>query len=170
MRYKDRRKGIPKMGDLNLAPMMNLMVTLIPLLLLSASFMELVVLNTSLPIYGSVGEPEEKPRLGLTIAITDRGFVIAGQGGLLKVEEKDNIIGRTPRGDYDYITLSEKLFEIKNSFPDEQSVIIVPEAGTKFEAIISTMDASREYMVVEPEGVMKRKIMFPNVVLGGGIL
>ena len=49
-------------------------------------------------------------------------------------------------------------------------MIIVPESDTKFETLISTMDATREFVVVDDSGKMQKTVLFPDVVLGGGIL
>ncbi|MBN1113724.1 MAG: biopolymer transporter ExbD [Oligoflexia bacterium] len=175
MIFNKRGKGIPEMGELNLAPIMNLMVTLIPILLLSASFFEIVLLDTSLPVFKDQEqqmqeEDQEKPRLGLTVAIADEGFVVGGQGGLMEISQGNNIISKLGNGDLDYTTLSVKLYEIKQRFPDEWSVIIVPEKTTPFGDIVHTMDAVREFVIVDEAGMAIKKMMFPNVVIGGGIL
>lgn len=71
--------------DLNLAPIMNLVILLIPLLLLSVVFLEVTVINITAPklAVGPQTEkppPEEKP-LNLTVAVGAKGFVISAEGG-----------------------------------------------------------------------------------------
>lgn len=167
------KKPMSSMPDLNLAPIMNLMVVLIPMLLLSVSFIEIVILETTLPVYSDykeqIEQKAEKPKLGLSIVIKDDGFTIAGQGGIMKQEDGSSNIPRLSDRTYDYLTLSNVLLKIKEQYPDEWSVIIVPEFNTKFDIIISTMDAAREY-VYPDDSADKAKIMFPNVVIGGGII
>ena len=74
--------------ELNLAPIMNLVMILIPLLLLSVVFETMGVVNVSAPKL-SVGpateepQPDEKPPLQLTIGISTSGFTIAGEGSKL---------------------------------------------------------------------------------------
>jgi biopolymer transport protein ExbD len=178
MAFRGGNKKLPEMGELNLAPIMNLMVTLIPMLLLSISFIELVLLETSLPVFSNnqqqleeeINKKKEKPKLGLTIAITEEGFIIGGQGGLLRGLNQDPLIARRTGGEYDYVSLSDKLIDIKSKFPDEWSVIIVPDAEVKFDVIVSTMDASREHNVIDTSGKKARKLLFPNVVIGGGVM
>lgn len=171
---KKTRKLIPEIGDLNLAPIMNLMVTLIPMLLLSAAFLELVVLETSLPVYNQSAQEQEqkieKPKLGLTVVIKDEGFSIGGQGGMLKLEDGSSTISKLSDGTYDFLSLSRALFSIKEKYPDEWSVIIVPEYTTSFDVIISTMDSTREYTLFSETGQALHKTMFPNVILGGGVI
>ena len=171
---KKNRKGIPGMGDLNLAPIMNLMVTLIPMLLLSTAFLELVILETTLPVFSDNPQKQEqkleKPKLGLTVVIKDEGFSIGGQGGMLKLADGRSTIAKLSDGAYDYLSLSNALFGIKEKYPDEWSVIIVPEYTTEFETIVLTMDSVREYIMFDDVGKARRKTMFPNVILGGGII
>lgn len=168
------RKIQASMPDLNLAPIMNLMVVLIPMLLLSVSFIEIVILETTLPVYSDYKQQieeqkAEKPKLGLSIVIKDDGFTLAGQGGILKQADGSSNIPKLSDGTYDYLTLSNVLLKIKEEYPDEWSVILVPEYDTKFEIIVLTMDAAREY-VFPDASTEKTKTMFPNVVIGGGII
>jgi len=169
-----RKKRVKTFNNVNLVPLLDFVVAVIPVLLLSVSFIEYVSLDASLPAFveqdDKSGFIKNEKKLGLTVAITDAGFVIGGQGGLLKVSGSETVIKKNADGDYDYLSLNKKMLEIKKSFSDEWTVIIVPESNTKFETLINTMDATREYVVVDASGKIDKKIMFPNVVLGGGIL
>lgn len=74
--------------ELNLAPIMNLVMILIPLLLLSVVFEQMGVINVSAPKLAVGPEnpdttPPEKPPLQLTVAISFTGFTIAGEGSVL---------------------------------------------------------------------------------------
>ena len=69
----------------NITPMMNLMVVLIPLLLTSAEFVRLGVIEINLPpaAVGTEGEmladlpQEELKKLDLSVTVTDQGFFIS---------------------------------------------------------------------------------------------
>jgi biopolymer transport protein ExbD len=75
--------------EINLIPMMNLISLLIPCLLISMVFVEIATINVSAPAIGSdaAAEPPEdkpdKPPLNLTITITDKGYTLAGSGGVI---------------------------------------------------------------------------------------
>ena len=76
--------------EMNLTPMMNLIAILIPVLLVSTVFVEIAVINVSAPAIGnSPDNPEpdkpkpDKPPLNLTVTVTDKGFTLAGSGGVL---------------------------------------------------------------------------------------
>lgn len=170
-----RRKKVPTLKNVNLVPLLDFIVAVIPVLLLSVSFTEYVILEASLPVFAdeeNVVQTEDQgndKKLGLTIAITEDGFVLGGTGGLLTVEGSGTLI-KKKNNLYDYESLNKKLYEVKTNYPNEWSIIIVPDSDTKFEDIILTMDASREKMEIDKEGRMKRKTMFPHVVLGGGVM
>lgn len=77
-----------KEPELNLAPIMNMVVILIPLLLLSVVFLEVGVINITAPKL-SIGPPSETPPeeqdvpLNLTVAIGAKGFDIAATNAKL---------------------------------------------------------------------------------------
>lgn len=74
-----RHQELSNVGDVNLLPIMNLLVILIPFLLFVSSFIVLGVINvSSYRIDPGVGRSPErapgKPQLKLTVAVTDQGF------------------------------------------------------------------------------------------------
>ena len=81
------RKDISVEQELNLAPIMNMVVILIPLLLLSVVFLKVGVINITAPKL-SMGPPsdtpppDEKP-LNLTVAVSAKGFRLAATGAVL---------------------------------------------------------------------------------------
>lgn len=176
----------------NLIPFMNLMTVLIPFLLLSAVFVKISILNSSLPSSVSAEDspadqpdkpPEEdKPRLNLSVAITVRGFTIMGSGAVLPGPEPGlPTIPVLDDGSYDFDALNKKMQEIKQKFPEEQDVIILPEIGTpdepapiiRYQVIIDAMDAVREAskMVIDTDGDGKAdsRVLFPGVIFGAGM-
>jgi biopolymer transport protein TolR len=83
----DRHKVEVEEIHLNLNSMMDLFAVLIPALLMMSAVVEVCVLNVSAPaIGGSDSAPPqqpEKPPLNLTVTITDKGYIVAGSGGVL---------------------------------------------------------------------------------------
>ena len=51
-------------------------------------------------------------------------------------------------------------------YEDEANVIIAPNPEIPYLTIVGVMDATRDY---KPEGETKRKDLFPNVVIAGGV-
>jgi biopolymer transport protein ExbD len=117
----------------NITPMMNLMVVLIPLLLASAEYVRLGIIELNLrpaamgdEVLSSdyVKAKRFEKKLDLAVTITDRGFYISSQFAVLSGtrtgepsipnirDEKDSLV-------HDYALLSEKLYEIKNKVASE---------------------------------------------------
>ena len=80
----ERRSFKEESIELNMTPMMNLIGILIPVLLVSASFVEIAVLNVAAPSIGGDSPnqepPSDKPPLNLTITISDKGYMISTGG------------------------------------------------------------------------------------------
>lgn len=81
------KSDIDEIQDLNLTPIMNMVVILIPLLLLSLVFMEVSVINITAPklSVGPSTATEEEPdkKLNLTVAVGSKGFEIGATGAIL---------------------------------------------------------------------------------------
>lgn len=190
---KRRHMGGTEGESLNLIPIMNLLTILIPFLTLSAVFVKLTILPTTLPATGPTKaqqeeqeeKEEEEEKLNLTINIAKNGFTIAGTGGVLGGEGGDGpTIPKKDNGEYDFEALTEKLIDIKRKYPEEKDVILIPEMkmpGSKekekvdiaYQTIIDTMDAIRSAPepVVDSNGDGRvDKVLFPGVIFSPGIL
>jgi biopolymer transport protein ExbD len=157
---KLRPKENEETGELNIVPYLDIMMNLIMFMLLSmtglASF---GVLNVAAPKYGppagaAFAEPQEnKKQLLLTVLISDKGFFVAGTGGVLTGETAPVVpgaegmptIGRLANGEYDYAALTSKMVAIKQSFPDESKVILGADSKVSYGTLVKTMDACREH-------------------------
>lgn len=163
--------------DLDLVPIMNLVTILIPFLLMASSFVTLAAIDSTLP---AIGEPQppsetEEDKLSLSIAITDEGWTLLGADSVLGARGEGEDRGPTvpclkpgcPTPDsYDVKQLQTTLGQIKDRYPDEENVILVPESSISYEVLIVTMDASREDPSVKEQG--KPRTLFPFVVIAGG--
>lgn len=171
------RRTIPTENvEPNLTPVMNLMVVLIPLLLSSAEFIKIAILELNLPpaagpVQETLQKPQEKTRtLDLTVSVTNEGFYISSALAVLRPESGDGpSIPMRPDGTYDFEALSQKLLEIKQSaegkFPDSQTIIIQAEPVIDYQTLVSAMDAARAIKIDN------RKItLFPQVSLSAGII
>ena len=85
---RKRTSSLDEEVELNLVPILNMVMILIPLLLLSLVFEQMGVINVSAPklAVGPVDQdptPPENPPLQLTIGISTSGFTIAATGAKL---------------------------------------------------------------------------------------
>jgi biopolymer transport protein ExbD len=130
------RRNYRKMaeGELDLLPMMNVFIVLIPMLLTSAVFLKVTVIDTNGP---SAAAPASSPEENLSLAITikDDYFVVEGKG----IESR--VIARK---DADASSkLAAALADVVVQHPDNQDVIIISEPKTRYQDIIAVMDISR---------------------------
>ncbi|MBK7858625.1 MAG: biopolymer transporter ExbD [Archangiaceae bacterium] len=174
--YFSKRKIRPKeeeeTGELNIVPYLDILMNLIIFMLLSMTGLATFgILNVNAPNYGagaSSGNDNQKPPLLLTVAISKKGYYIAATGGVLggaeaapgaPMGEGAPTIPKLADGTLDFAALTNKMKEIKASFPDESKIILAAEPDVQYEWLVQTMDAVRE----TPND---RKLLFPDVTLG----
>lgn len=167
MGRKSRHQQEEAAGELNLVPYMDIVVNLILFLMLSSTgLVQFGVINVSAPAIGGGGEASDEPKdppLNLTIGVSSRGFIVAGNGGVLPAPGTTTEPTIPKQGDkYDYAALTKKLVEVKSAFRNETKVIVSGEPGTPYEVIIGVMDASRQ------EG-FAGQTLFPDVMLSPGV-
>ncbi|MGI5863885.1 MAG: ExbD/TolR family protein [Myxococcales bacterium] len=152
-------------GELNIVPYLDILMNLIIFMLLSMTgLVSYGVLNVSAPKYASggaavsEGEDPTKPKLLLTVLVSEKGFFIAGAGTVLGGEGGEQTEGQQPAdgqgkptiprradGSYDYSALTAKMLEIKKVFPEESKIILGADAAIPYEILVATMDACREH-------------------------
>lgn len=170
-------------NELNIIPVMNLFVLLIPFLLVSAVFVQVSIIDTSLPIIREGGETAlgpQKKGITLTVTINSQGYIIKGklknegaqQGEVLisssiknYISLKGELIPKTMSGRYDFNALRGALLEIKNEFPDEETIFVIPDEYVLYDDIIKTMDASRTTTSIRDDGMKKEIRLFENAVI-----
>jgi hypothetical protein len=178
-----KRKAIED-PHLNLTPIMNLVTILIPFLIMAAQFVQLSVIDSTLPAIGPPQQveppkPDEKPPLQLSIALTGKGITILGADTIIypdgkpefaEGEEKPPTLPCKSGGacqnveDYDWRKLRAKLSLIKDEYPDDENVILVPNSDTQYEIIVRAMDSCRD----DPDA--DDRTLFPFVVVAGGAM
>lgn len=136
MRRRERQES-----DLDLTPVMNIFLILIPFLLLTAVFVKIAVLELSLPNLeraGAAVQQQEKKSVVLNfLFIKETGFEVKSP------ELKFAPIAKTG-SDYDWAALTAQLSQAKAKHPDSEDIIIAPANSIKYETIISVMDHCRE--------------------------
>ncbi len=158
-----KKKGVSTdVEDLNLVPIMNLVVCLIPIILYGTVMVKVGVVNVNAPKFGmgkaTPSDDEEKP-LNLTLGIEDTGFRLKAGGAdinqLLGMEPVAVAPAADPtaitpgvlipkKGDtYDYVELYNKLVVIKKAKPDESIINLTADSKIHYEHIIRSMDAIR---------------------------
>ena len=124
-------------GNLELMPLMNVFVALIPMLLLSAVFIKVTVIDLNAPPSAeSDASLDHKPKLALAITIKDDYYVVEGD----RIQKR--VIARSQEDAQEQ--LGGALTEIVAQHPDNQEIMIISQATTRYEDIITVMDISRD--------------------------
>lgn len=127
-------------GDLNITPVMNIFLILVPFLLLTAVFVRIAVIEFSLPgasKQSEIQEAKQSKAIVTILAINEKGFELKTEGARFPIilKKQDN---------FDFQTLVEKLKKVKELHEDTEDIIIAPQASIKYDTIIKVMDRCRE--------------------------
>lgn len=124
-------------SDLEIMPLMNLFVAMIPMLLISAVFLNVTVIDMKAPpdVTEANGD-NKKENLALAVTIKDNYFVVEGK----RLDKR--VIKRSDE-DADF-QLANALVDIVTRHPDNQDVMIISQPHTNYGDIIAVMDISRE--------------------------
>jgi biopolymer transport protein TolR len=163
-------------GELNIVPYLDIVTNLVMFMLLSMTgLISLGVVNVSAPRIGGEGAQaaaaEGQPKLLLTVAISKRGFYVAGASGVPGDDAASVDPAKPPTvplkadGKYDYEALNREMQRVKERYPKETNVIFSAEADVPYDALIDAMDACREARVKGPDGTVERRPLFFDVSL-----
>ena len=165
-RLRARRSGPHQDVDIDMVPIMNMFLVLIPFLLISANFLHLKAINTSVPVLAEPGDRAPEPegvKVTVVVRLEKGGIRLSALSEGLGPRELEALGGRLPlgrAGAYPLGDLAERLRAIKARYPRSDTLILVPHDGALYETIIQTMDAARR-SGDDP--------LFPNVVLSGKV-
>lgn len=168
-----RRKSHTDQIELNLVPILDTMVTLIGFLLFTTSFLNIVNIESPFPEASTQANEEklkEKP-LQLTVSVHENDTEIWSP--FERIASKK--IPHQQPGQPDLKTLHESLIDVKKQFPEESKIIIVPNAATNYDTLVSVMDVLRTLEPTDPPVFHKNpqtgvdeaiKKLFPEVIFG----
>ena len=145
------------MLDLNLAPFLSLFVALIPMLLLTAMFQQVGIVNLYLPTLEEalLQDATSDPALDFTLAIT------VTPGELSLVKDQEVILTENIEDGLKLDNLVSALAVLKDDFPDKRDAVLLLDGAIIYETIIDIMDAVR---------VDGSRELFPDISLADRIL
>jgi biopolymer transport protein ExbD len=138
-----KRKELKVNTDLKLMPLMNIIIALIPMLLLSAVFLEVKVIETSLPRdadASAAAAVPATPPLDLAVHVRGDVYVIEGHG------VSTLLVPRRAAAAPDSVAtllLSQALHQITAAHPGTTEIRIVAESRTHYQEVIALMDVAR---------------------------
>jgi biopolymer transport protein ExbD len=155
MRNHAKYKG---RNDLNIVPMIDMMVILVFFLLFTAVFSNTNILELNLPAPNS-SVPELPKGLQLEIHVRHTGIDIA--------DRNSGILRSLPmkEGEYDYPALSEYLQFVKSKYPTTTEASVLLESDIAYDVLVQTMDNVRLYQMDDPPLFTKVEL-FPDISVG----
>ncbi len=166
------RKARDQEVELNLTPIMNLFVAMIPFLLMCASFFSVSVINASVPVESAEGDSDiAKGEDKVTLAVEVRrgtGYKVSLQSDTLGEATLDPLETELPNKGvkFDFEGLADYADFLKQKYPKSDTAMVLPEREIFFEDIVGTMDALREKVTMEGKDEV-HTVLFPSIVLSG---
>ncbi len=156
-RPSQRRSRPSYILDLNMAPLLSLFVALIPMLLLTAMFQNVGIVNLYLPtleealLQDNTGDPSQDFTLAVTVTLSEISLMKDQEVLLTEAIENglklDRLIG--------------ELVTLKEEFPDKRDAVLLLDGEILYETIIDIMDAVR---------VVGDRELFPDISLADRIV
>jgi len=130
--------------ELDLAPLLAVMVKLVPVLLVSSAFVQMMVIETQLPqVVNEAIERQEQQQSVTNIALSvdaKNGFKITvTQKGTEKTEAIP-----MKSGVFDYSGLHQKLVAVKTTYPEVFKLELHPDGNVPYNEIVKVMDEARQ--------------------------
>jgi biopolymer transport protein ExbD len=143
--------------DINVVPMIDMMIILVFFLIFTAVFTKTNILELNLPGADSA-VPDLPQGLNLEIVVRKAGIEVADRGtGLLRTVPSTN-------GVYDLKGLSDYLQLVKSKYPDKQDATILLEQDIQYDTLVHVMDTVRVFAVPGSQWAVAE--LFPDVSVG----
>jgi biopolymer transport protein ExbD len=139
------RRRVKETSELDVIPVMSLIVHLIPMLLLSVRFVSLSQMPAQGPVLPSSPAPSteafmEQEKRVVSVVITPEGFVVGGSDA---ADPRIPCIGACTPDTYDYASLNRSLVSAKRLHPTENRVVLAPGPTVPYDVLVRVMEASR---------------------------
>lgn len=160
--------------DLNLAPVLDIIVSVVPMLLLSIAFLDVKMIETPVPqvVQKAIDNLEKKETTEITLALSKtKGFVftVTDQGR----KAKEVVVAMMKDGNMDLTGLHTTAVNLKQDYPTVFNLSVAPDKDVPLKDIISALDQVRrsgmdgkKVQVKDPESgqLITTDLMFPKVV------
>ena len=145
-----RKRFKPKMQnshefELDLAPLLSVMVKLVPVLLISSAFVQVMVIETDLPqaVKEAIHKQEEdkaSATVQMDVSHKDGIKVIIAKDGAQKVD----LVPLKSDGSFDLPALQKELQKVKAENPKVFRLELSPEGNVSYKEIVKIMDEARK--------------------------
>ena len=130
--------------ELDLAPLLAVMVKLVPVLLISSAFVQMMVIETELPqVVAEAIQRNEQDKTPTNIALEvdgKEGFkIIITENG----KESEEAVPMK-NGAFDLPTLHQKLVAVKKAHPEVFKIELNPDSRVPYKDIVKVIDEARQ--------------------------
>jgi biopolymer transport protein ExbD len=144
--------------DLNIVPMIDMMVILVFFLIFTAVFSKTNILQLNLPSASTAAPPDLPKTLKLEVIIRPDDLVVNDRNsGPLKT------FANTPTGP-DLDDLSTFMRQVKSQFPDMTDATILSSPAISYDTLVQVMDTVRVYQL--PVAPFSKAELFPDISVG----
>ena len=158
-RIRHRKHKHQSAAELDVTPLMNLMIVLVPVLLLSMVFTHTTVIELNFPSGEGAADAFDPDAVHLEVVVKGDNLVVAdGRGGTIKTIPKLD-------GNYDFDQLSLVMQELKRRMPEKKDITVLLEQETDYQTLVFIMDRVRSYPTVQNLAVVQAEL-FPVISLG----
>jgi len=143
--------------DINVVPMIDMMIILVFFLIFTAVFTKTNILELNLPGADSA-VPDLPEGLNLEVIIRKEKIEVSDRGtGVLKTVPSN-------AGRYDLVALQDYLKLVKTKYPDKMDATILLEQEIAYDTLVQVMDTVRVFSVGEKSWTYGE--LFPDVSVG----
>jgi len=156
-RPSHRRSKPTYILDLNMAPLLSLFVALIPMLLLTAMFQKVGIVNLYLPtleealLQNNASDPSQEFTLAVTVTLNE----------ITLMKDQEVLITERIESGLNLDRITDKLVTLKDQFPEKRDAVLLLDGEILYETIIDIMDAVR---------VRGDRELFPDISLADRIV
>jgi len=168
--FERYQKATTEAQELDLLPVMNLFMVLIPFLLMGAAFFHIAVIPTSLPTHTPQASdvPKTPTSVSVNLAITETEMDLTVSSVSLdeaKLAELGATFKKTPKG-HAVDAMIKHLKGLKANYPTSNTIIVLPSEKVKYEQLVVILDGARDYLTgkKDSQGDDERVDLFPVVV------
>ena len=149
-----------KEEDIDVTPLLNVMVVLVAFLIFSAVFSRISIQELVLPSVSDAKGESNSPAVTIEVIVRKNAMEIGDGNSIVQTIPK---VGNK----YDIPKLSAYLVRLKAKYKDKQDVTILLEPDIEYESMIQVMDAVK-IAEVKKEGQEKpgKLLLFPQVSIG----
>jgi biopolymer transport protein ExbD len=168
LRFRDSSEGAT--FELNLAPMLDMFVSIIPFMLLSATFISVMIIDIPIPVPVAQALQEDRKKEERDVSI--QVLISKNEDPVLQIRNPAGKMTREsiPRvnGEPDYNKLHQKLVVAKQQYPKIFRLEVMPKDDVVYQTLVRVMDSARNMDPTDPKIMIDgaaTPLLFPDVFL-----